>query len=187
MFSSNNNNKVGIMSRPTFDQLIEEDFDTGVKSKNRTESKEKQRTEKQRRLREIIEKYTSIKLYDEDNHTPDEKFIPIFYDENPDDPYLVDDDNLLLDRGTELSDKYMNDLIKNANKHKGTLNQNIDIQPSINEFKELQELLQNIYGVDDVQNGGKIKRRTFRKNKNKNHRKMNKKSRKARRSRNKRR
>lgn len=171
------------MSRPTFNQLIEEDFDTGVKSKNRTESEEKKRIKNQIELETIINKYTDLKRYDDENNIQDDK-IPIFYDENPEEPYLVQDNNLVLDRTTVLSDKYMNDLIENANNHKNKLNQDIDIQQSIDEFKRLQELLQNIY---DHVHGGKIKRRTVRKNKNKNHRKMNKKTRKARRSRNKRR
>jgi len=180
---SSSKNQVGIMSRPTFNELIEGDFDTGVKSENRTKSKENQRTNKQIELQKIINKYTDLKSYDEENNIPDNK-IPIFYDETQEEPYLVHDDNLVLDRNTDLSDKYMNGLIKDANNKKY---EHIDIGVSINNFKELQKLLQNIYGKDDVQNGGKIKRRTARKNKNKNHRKMNKKSRKAMRSRNKRR
>lgn len=156
------------MPRPTFNQLI------NVKA-----------NKQQPQVQKIIGKYTELERYHQENYNNTNKnIIPIFYDQTEDDPYLVDNDNLVLDRKTPLSDKYMNNLIRKAN---NLSYEHIDIQPSINEFKELQKLLQNIYGKDDEQNGGKIKRRTVRKNKNKNHRKMNKKSRKARRSRNKRR
>ena len=159
------------MPRPNFNQLIDEYFAKANKQ--------------QPQVRKIIGKYTELERYHQENYNNTNKnIIPIFYDETQDEPYLVDEHNLVLDRKTPLSDKYMNDLIRKAN---NLSYEHTDIQPSIDEFIKLQKLLQNIYGIDDEQNGGKIKRRTVRKNKNKNHRKMNKKSRKARRSRNKRR
>lgn len=162
-------NKVGIMSRPTFNEIMDDDFDKSVKSPN-----DSQKINKKEQLKKIVNHYIELDDYDRDNNHQSAT-IPIFYDEDNSPPYLVEEEHLVLNRNTVLSDKYMNGLIEGINKYKPENDK--DIRKSITQFQTLQTLLQNIYG-NDLQNGGKIRRHTIRKKKKKNHRKTNRKSRK---------